>query len=115
MDYRGRPVGSGLYYTLSGRRPIGLALCARFVGCPAKRAAYTGNMSTDLLEEARKLSPRERLQLIGALWDALSQEDIPVTAEERTLLDSRLADLEANPGDQSPWPEAKARLDQRRR
>lgn len=72
-------------------------------------------MSTDLLEKARKLSPRDRLELIAALWDTLSEEDIPVTAEERALLDARLADLEANPGDQSPWPEVKARLEQRRR
>jgi len=72
-------------------------------------------MSTDLLEEARRLSPRDRLQLIEALWDTLSNEDIPVTAEERALLDARLSDLEANPDDQSPWSDVKARLEQRRR
>ena len=60
-------------------------------------------MNTDLLAEALKLSPSERLQLIEALWDTLSEEDIPVTPEERALLDARLADLEANPGDQSSW------------
>lgn len=72
-------------------------------------------MNTDLLEEALKLSPRDRLQLIGDLWDTLSEEEIPVTPEERALLDSRLADLEADPNDQSPWQEVKARLEQRRR
>ena len=72
-------------------------------------------MSTDLLEEARRLSPRDRLQLIEALWDTLSDEDVPVTAEERALLDARISDLEANPDDQSPWSEVKARLEQRRR
>jgi putative addiction module component (TIGR02574 family) len=72
-------------------------------------------MSTDLLEEALKLSPRDRLQLIGDLWDTLSEAEIPVTPEERALLDSRLADLEANPEDQNPRPEVKARLEQRRR
>jgi len=38
-------------------------------------------------------------------------------SEERALLDSRLADLEANPDDQGapPWPEVKVRLEQRRR
>jgi hypothetical protein len=39
-------------------------------------------MSTDLLEEALRLSPRDRLQLIGDLWDTLSEEDIPVTSKE---------------------------------
>lgn len=72
-------------------------------------------MNMDLLVEALKLSPAERLHLIEALWDTLSEADIPVTPQERALLDARLADLEANPDDQTPWPEAKARLDQRRR
>ena len=72
-------------------------------------------MNPDLLAEALKLSPSDRLQLIEALWDTLSEEDIPVTPEERALLDARLAYLEANPGDQSPWSEVKARLEQRRR
>jgi putative addiction module component (TIGR02574 family) len=72
-------------------------------------------VSTDLLEEALRLSPKERLELIETLWNTLSEEDIPVTAEERALVDARLADLETNPGNQSPWPEVKARLEQRRR
>jgi putative addiction module component (TIGR02574 family) len=72
-------------------------------------------VSTDLLEEAMRLPARERLQLIDALWQTLSQEDIPITAEERALLDARLADFEANPEDQSPWREVKARLEDRHR
>ena len=72
-------------------------------------------MNADLLAEALRLSPEDRLRLIEALWDTLSEEDIPVTREERALLDARLADLEANLGDQSPWPEVRARLEQRPR
>ncbi len=72
-------------------------------------------MNAALLEDALRLTPEERLDLIGALWETLSEEDIPVTSEERALLDARLADLEKNPDDQSPWPEVKARLEQRRR
>jgi len=72
-------------------------------------------MNTHLLTEALKLSPGDRLQLIEALWETLSEEDIPVTPEERALLDARLADLDANPGDQSPWSEVSARLQQRPR
>jgi putative addiction module component (TIGR02574 family) len=72
-------------------------------------------MNTDLLAEALKLSPSDRLQLIEALWDTLAEENIPVTPEERTLLDERLADLEKDPRAQSPWSEVKARLEQRRR
>jgi putative addiction module component (TIGR02574 family) len=72
-------------------------------------------MDTHLLAEAQKLSPGDRLRLIEALWDTLSEEDVPVTPEERALLDARLADLEASPEDQSPWSEVKAGLEQRRR
>ena len=72
-------------------------------------------MNTALLAEALKLSPSDRLQLIETLWDTLSEEDIPITLEERALLDERLADLEQNPDAQSPWPEVKVRLEQRRR
>ena len=70
-------------------------------------------MNTDLLAEALKLSPSDRLQLIEALWDTLSEADIPVTAEDRALLDERLADLEQNPSAQSPWSDVRARLEQR--
>ena len=72
-------------------------------------------MNRDLLTEALKLSPSDRLELIEALWDTVSEEDIPVTPEERALLDARLADLEANPGDQRPWSDVTARLEQRPR
>ncbi|MGH7355642.1 MAG: addiction module protein [Candidatus Rokuibacteriota bacterium] len=72
-------------------------------------------MNGDLMAAALKLSAQERLELLEALWDTLSDDDIPVTPEERALLDARLADLETNPKDQSPWPEVKARLEQRRR
>jgi putative addiction module component (TIGR02574 family) len=82
---------------------------------PENRLAYTEGMSTDLLEEALRLSARDRLQLIEALWDTLTEEDIPVVPEERALLDARLVDLETNPGDQSPWLEVKARLEKRHR
>lgn len=48
------------------------------------------------------------------MWDTISEADIPVAPEERTLLDERLADLELNPDTQSPWADVKARLEQRR-
>ena len=76
---------------------------------------YIDHMNAHLLTEALKLSPGDRLQLIEALWETLSEGDIPVTGEERALLDARLADLDANPGDQSPWLEVRARLQQRPR
>jgi putative addiction module component (TIGR02574 family) len=64
-----------------------------------------------LLAKVASLSPADRLELIGAVWDTLSPDDLAVTDAERALLDARLADMERNPNDQSPWPEVKARLE----
>lgn len=72
-------------------------------------------MNAHLLAEALKLTSTERLELIEALWDTLWEADLPLTDEERALLDDRLTDLEVNPTDQSAWSEVKARLEQRRR
>jgi len=55
-----------------------------------------------LLAKVSSLSPADRLEPIGV---------VPVTDAERALLDARLADMERNPDDQSPWPEVKARLE----
>jgi len=64
-----------------------------------------------LLAKVSSLSPADRLELIGVVWDTLSPDDIPVTDAERALLDARLTDMEAHPEDQSPWAEVKARLE----
>ena len=64
-----------------------------------------------LISQVVSLSPEDRLQLIGVVWDTLAPEDLPVTDAERALLDARLAEMESEPNDQSSWPEAKARLE----
>lgn len=64
-----------------------------------------------LLAKVASLSPADRIEFIGAVWDTLSPEDLPVTEAERALLDTRLADMERNPSDQSSWSEVKARLE----
>ena len=64
-----------------------------------------------LISKVVSLSPADRLQLIGVVWDTLASEDLPVTDAERALLDARLAEMEANPNDQNPWPEVKTRLE----
>ncbi len=63
-----------------------------------------------LISEVKALSAADRLELIGAVWETLSPNYTPITEEEKTLLDARLQDLEANPEKQSPWPEVQARL-----
>ena len=68
-----------------------------------------------LIAKVISLSPADRLELIGALWDSLPHADLPVTDAEKALLDARLADIEQNPNDESPWSEVKARLERLRR
>jgi putative addiction module component (TIGR02574 family) len=68
-----------------------------------------------LLAKVSSLSPADRLELIGKVWDTLSPDDLTLTDAERALLDSRLADMEAHADDQSSWPEVKARLERLRR
>ncbi|MES1945665.1 hypothetical protein PC39_16161 [Salinisphaera sp. PC39] len=63
-----------------------------------------------LFDQAANLSPAERLELIGALWDTLSHADIPVTEDERALVDARLTDAARHPGDESPLSRVRARL-----
>lgn len=61
-----------------------------------------------LLSRVKTMSPADRLELIGAVWETLSPADAPVTEEDKALLDARLADLENNPADQSPWSEVQS-------
>ena len=55
------------------------------------------------------LSPEERLELIGRLWDSLSDEDVPLSREERDLLDERLDRLERDGPSGVPWEDIAAR------
>ena len=64
-----------------------------------------------LIEQIVRLEPTERLELIEAVWDSLSPDDLPLAEAERILLDARLADMEVNPRDQSSWADVKSRLE----
>ena len=72
-------------------------------------------MDAAILDEVKKLSPTERMELIDAIWDTLAHDDLPVTTEERSLIDERLADAEAFPDEQRPWADVRAKLNLPRR
>jgi hypothetical protein len=60
----------------------------------------------------------DRLDLIAELWvtwDTLENSDLPISDEERAILESRMADLEANPSAQESWQQAMAPVESRRR
>ena len=58
----------------------------------------------------KKLSPEERLDLIGEIWDSLENEQMPISPELQAELDRRLADLVRNPSDGRPAAEVIARI-----
>lgn len=63
-----------------------------------------------LLTQAKQLTPADRLELIGELWQSLNHDEFPVTDSERAMLDERLADLSAHPDSGRPWEEVEADL-----
>lgn len=65
-----------------------------------------------LLAEAGKLAVEERIELVEAIWDTIAEErDLPLLEEHRQILDQRLEDLAADPEDEAPWEEVRARLE----
>lgn len=67
-------------------------------------------IAATLLSQVKTLSAVDRIELLSVVWETLTPEDAPVTVEEKQLLDSRLADFQKNPDDQSPWREVQARM-----
>jgi putative addiction module component (TIGR02574 family) len=60
-----------------------------------------------------KLSPQERLELIGRLWDSLDSKDVRLTPAQQAELDRRLATLDADIAAGSTWEQIEAELDRR--
>jgi putative addiction module component (TIGR02574 family) len=59
-----------------------------------------------------RLSAAERLQLIDEIWDSLETEPAPppLTEGQKRELDRRLAALEANPTNVTPWETVERRV-----
>jgi hypothetical protein len=68
---------------------------------------------TEILEELPRLTAEEReeitLKLIELDGEWLDSDD-PLSDDDKTLLDSRLKDLNEHPGKSIAWSEAEARL-----
>jgi putative addiction module component (TIGR02574 family) len=74
-------------------------------------------MSPELLEEAKRLSVEERVELVTAIWDSVAEDagaaSLPLSDEHRRELNRRLADREQNPDSESPWADVAERLRKR--
>ncbi|MGA9527752.1 MAG: addiction module protein [Terriglobales bacterium] len=64
--------------------------------------------------ELTRLSPEERLALIGQLWDSLSDHDIPLPEAQQTELARRLSSLDQDRGQAVTWEQLRAELARRR-
>lgn len=50
-----------------------------------------------------KLTPKERLDLIGELWDSLSAEDVRLSPTHEAELARRMETFDRDAGDAVPW------------
>jgi len=62
-----------------------------------------------------RLSPAERLALIGELWDSLDASDVPMSLAQQDELERRLATADADAMSGKTWAQLEASLRQRRR
>lgn len=61
-------------------------------------------------DQITRLSPPERLALIGALWDSMGDPDVPLSAEQRGELERRLASFDDDRTQGVEWEKFKAEL-----
>jgi putative addiction module component (TIGR02574 family) len=56
-----------------------------------------------------RLSVDDRLALVQEIWDSIAEQPdlAPLSDEQKRVLDQRLADLDANPGNVMTWDEIK--------
>ena len=67
------------------------------------------------LDAIKRLSVPERVRLVQDIWDTLqpTAEELPLTQEQREIVDSRLEEHRRDPDSAVPWEEVKARLESR--
>jgi putative addiction module component (TIGR02574 family) len=64
-------------------------------------------------DEIFRLSPEERLALIGQLWDSLHDADVSLSAAQRTELGRRLSTLDQDRTGAVTWEQLQAELARR--
>lgn len=67
-------------------------------------------MPTLTRDEITKLSPPERLALIGDLWDSIADADLPTPLPQRRELERRLAGFDQDLPQAVSWEQLKAEL-----
>jgi len=67
---------------------------------------------TQILKDILNLSVSERIIIVEAIWDSISQkvETVALSDETRQLLDDRLIAHQNDPNEGSSWEEVKSRI-----
>ncbi|HEX3247865.1 MAG TPA: addiction module protein [Pyrinomonadaceae bacterium] len=67
-------------------------------------------MSSNLTEEAKKLSIAERINLVEEIWDSIAEENgcFELSEAQKQELDRRLEAYRANPSRGRTWQEIKS-------
>ena len=63
--------------------------------------------------ELARLSPEERLALIGQLWDSLSDTDVPLPEAQQAELALRLSNFDQDRAQAVTWEQLRAELERR--
>lgn len=73
-------------------------------------------MSRSAKDDILELSIAERIQLVEDIWDSIakSPESLPLSEEQKTELDKRLAAYHNDPGKGSPWNIVRERIRSRK-
>ena len=69
-------------------------------------------MIAEKFPDIQQLSPSDKIALVSELWEELEAigNGLPVTEEQKQILDGRFAIHGDNPKPGSSWPEVKQRL-----
>jgi len=70
-----------------------------------------GSLNSD---ELARLSPEERLALIGQLWDSLGDAEVPLPEAQKAELERRLSSFDQDRTQAVTWEQLRAELARRR-
>ena len=65
------------------------------------------------IDEIKRLSVAERIQLVQDIWDSIAEENgaLPLTESQRKELDRRVAEYDKDPSATQTWSEVREELE----
>ena len=68
-------------------------------------------MNKTLLKEALELTPAERIELVGEIWNSIPPQDMPpLTSEQKQEIERRYEAMVRDPNRGSKWEDVESRL-----